>query len=167
MNQTENSRILSIALSTRGFGYAVLEEERSLVAYGRKTVNDDKNVRSFALIEKMIDQYQPGVLVLYDINAKGIHRWPRIKELHRRVVRLAKRRKLKTTNISRIVVGRMLLGDPNGTKHAVAQVVASQFPDELTSRLPPKRIWYNSEDGRMDIFDAVALVIALRLKEAA
>lgn len=156
----------SAVICTLG-GYAVLEGEGSLVAYGRKTVNDDKNAHSLALIDKMIVRYQPDALILYDANAKGIHRWPRIKELHRAVVNLAKQRKLKATAISGIEVRRLLLGDAKGTKYAAAELVASQFPDELALRLPPKRKWYNTEDGRMDIFDAVALVIAFRFKKAA
>jgi hypothetical protein len=32
-------------------------------------------------------------------------------------------------------------------------------PDELVSRLPPKRKIYKSEDSRMDIFDAVGLAV--------
>jgi hypothetical protein len=38
-------------------------------------------------------------------------------------------------------------------------------PDELASRLPPKRKTWKSEDSRMDIFDAGALVVAFRIKK--
>jgi hypothetical protein len=38
-------------------------------------------------------------------------------------------------------------------------------PEELASRMPPKRKLWKSEDGRMDIFDAVALAVAFRLKK--
>ena len=158
-------RILSIALTTGGFGYAVVEGENSLIVYGRKKFEDDKNIRSLVFIKKMIARYQPDILVLYDVNAKGIHRQPRIRELDRQVIKLAIRQNLKTTKISGIEVRRLLLGDPKGTKHDVAEHLAKQFPDELVGRLPPKRKWYNSEDGRMDIFDAVALAVSLRLNE--
>jgi len=40
-----------------------------------------------------------------------------------------------------------------------------QFPDELASRLPPKRKLWNSEDSRMDFFDAVALAVVFRMRE--
>jgi hypothetical protein len=88
----------------------------------------------------------------------------RIKKLHRRVVELAKRRKLKRTKLSGIEVRQLLLANRKGTKHGVAELLAKQFPDELGSRLPPKRKWYNSEDGRMDMFDAVALASAFLAK---
>jgi len=170
MNQTSQSRILSIAPTTRGFGYAVLEGENSLVAYGGKTVTTkkrNKTNRSLALIEKMIIQYRPDVLVLYDVRAKGIYRHPRIKELHRLVVKLAKRHKLKTAAISGGDVRRLLLGDLKGTKHGAAELLAKRFPDELASRLPTMRKCGHNEDRRMDIFDAVGLVVAFRRKSVA
>jgi len=37
----------------------------------------------------------------------------------------------------------------------------------LASRLPPKRRPWMSEDYRMDIFDAVALALILRIKKVA
>jgi hypothetical protein len=166
MNQLSPFRILSIALTTGGFGYAVVEGENSLIVCGRKKLEgDNKSIRSLVFIKKMIARYQPDILVLYDVNAKGIHRQPRIRELDRQVIKLAIRQNLKTAKISGIEVRRLLLGDPKGTKHDVAEHLAKQFPDELVARMPPKRKWWNSEDGRMDIFDAVALAISLRLRK--
>ena len=40
------------------------------------------------------------------------------------------------------------------------QMIAERFPGELGFRLPPKRRPWMSQDSRMDIFDAVALVLA-------
>ena len=45
----------------------------------------------------------------------------------------------------------------------MAEMIAMQFPDELASRLPPKRKPWKSEDARMDIFDAVALAVVFRM----
>jgi hypothetical protein len=42
--------------------------------------------------------------------------------------------------------------------------IATRFPDELGSRVPPKRKAWTSQNARMDIFDAVGLVVAFRLK---
>ena len=87
MNQTSKQfRIVAISLSSRGFGYAVLEGNNTLVDYGKKVFNEDKNVRSLAHIEKVIARNQPDVLTLQDVNAKGTRRDPRIKKLHRKVV---------------------------------------------------------------------------------
>jgi len=45
-----------------------------------------------------------------------------------------------------------LLSDEKGTKHALAESLASRFLDELGFRLPRKRRIWMSEDYRMDIF---------------
>jgi len=58
----------------------------------------------------------------------------------------------------------LLLGNPKGTKQEMAELLAKKFPDELASRLPPKRKPWKSEDKRMDIFDAVALAVAFRME---
>jgi len=49
------------------------------------------------------------------------------------------------------------LRDEQATKHALAEHLASRFPEELGFRLPKKRRFWMSEDSRMDMFDAVAL----------
>ena len=163
MNQTpEQSRILAVSLSSRGFGYAVMEENSRLIDYGKKIINKKKNARSLVQIEKLIARNQPTALVLQDVNAKGSRRVPRIKRLHRNVVALAKHHKIKMGKISGTELRTALLGDAKETRHEMAEILAQQFPDELASRLPPKRKFYNSEDARMDIFMAVAISISYK-----
>jgi hypothetical protein len=58
---------------------------------------------------------------------------------------------------------RIYFANGQGTKHALAEIVAKRFPDELASRLPPKRKPWVSEYYQMDIFDAVTLALAFRL----
>ena len=96
MNQInpKHFRILAIAPSTRGFGFAVLEEQETLVNWGVKTVNGDKNVQSLAKVEKLIAHYQPGVLVLEDASAKNSRRSPRIRKLCQQIIKMAANRKM-------------------------------------------------------------------------
>src|SRR5262249_18436518 len=110
--------------------------------------------------EKVVVRNQPDVLVLSDVNAEGVYRWKRIKELDRKVVALAKKRKLKVVKIPGKELRQRLLGNENGTKHEMAELVAKRYRDELASRLPPKRRTWESENSRMDIFDAVGLAVA-------
>ena len=159
----ENSaRDIRVEINFRHDSYAVLEGESSLVAYGNKAFKDRKNVRSLTHIKKMISRYEPEALMLDDVNAEESHRSPRIKKLHSKVAVLAKGHKLKTMKITSTKLRFMLLGDENGTKHEMAEFLAKRFPDELASRLPPKRTLWKSEDVRMDIFDAVGLVFAAK-----
>ena len=134
-------------------------EGGALLEYRNKVFLADKSANSFTHIKKLIVRFQPDMLVLHDVNAKGTYRAQRIKELHRKVVALAKRLKLKVVKISGTELRRTLLGDPKGTKQEMAELLAQRFPDELASRIPTKRKAWTSENARMDIFDAVELAV--------
>ena len=162
MNHHKQFRIAAVSLSTHGFGYAIMEGG-TLIDYRNKVFMADKSANSFTHIKKLIVRFQPDVLVLHDVNAKGTYRAPRIKELHRKVFALAKRLKLKTVKISGTELRKNLLGNPKGTKQEMAELLAKQFPDELASRIPRKRKAWTNENARMDIFDAVGLAVVFQL----
>lgn len=157
--QPKYFRILAIAPSTRGFGFAVMEGQDTLVDWGVKTVDGDKNVQSLAKVEKLIAHYQPGVLVLEDASAKGSRRSQRIRKLCQQIIKLAATRKVSVKVFSRDQVMSAFIADGQGTQHVLAEIIAKRFPEELESRLPPKRKPWMSEDSRMNIFDAVALAL--------
>ena len=165
MVKNKTVRILAIAPLSRGLGYAVMEGPDKLVACGNKAILRDKNAGALAWVEKFIQFYQPGVLVLPDVQAADTHRAQRIKTLHRQLVAWAGKRQLKVKLVSGTQVRERLLGNPKGTKHALARALAGTFPVELASRLPPKRRPWMSEDPRMDIFDAVGLAAAFWPKD--
>ena len=155
-------RILAIAPVTRGFGFAVLEGQDTLVNWGVKTVTGNKNAKSLAKVEELIAHYQPDVLVLEDASAKGSRRCPRIRRLVPQIIRVAKAGKVNVRLFSREQVLKLLVSDGKGTKHDLAEFVANQFPEQLGSKLPPKRKAWMREHYQMGIFDAVGLVFAFR-----
>jgi hypothetical protein len=163
INNNKYFRILAVSLSANGFGFAVMEGT-TLIEYRNKMFLADKNANSLTHINKLIVRYQPDVLLLHDVNSKGTHRAPRIKELHRKVVALAKKRKVKVAKLSNTELRTVLLNDPKGTKHEMAERIGKLFPDELASRVPPKRKDWTSEYARMDIFDAVGLAAVFRMR---
>ena len=164
MNHNKQFRILAIALTSRGFGYAVMEGDSTLIDFGKKVINAEKNARSLGHIEKIIGRNCPDILVVDDVHAKGTYRAARIKKLHKSLLMMARKHKLKVEKLAGMELRRALLGDEKGTKHGMAQLLAKQFPDDLASRLPPKRKAWASEDVRMDIFDAVALAVTAQTK---
>lgn len=110
----------------------------------------------------MIAHYNPQVMVLENTAAKGSRRSARIQALTRRLIALAKHYTIKVIVFSQKQIRRVFLGDGCGTKRALAEIIAKQFPEELGFRLPPKRQPWMSEDYRVDIFQAVALALMLR-----
>jgi hypothetical protein len=160
MIKSKTVRILAIAPLSRGLGYAVMEGPGKLVACGNKAILRDKNARALAWVNRFIQFYQPDVLVLPNVTAADTRRATRIKTLHRKIVAWAGNLQLKVRLVSVTQVRAQLLGAAKGTKFTVAQMLATKFPAELGTRLPPKRRVWMSEDPRMDIFDAVGLAVA-------
>lgn len=158
-------RILAIAPSTRGFGYALVEGLNTLVDWGVKSIKGGKNVGTLTKVGAIIAHYQPDVMVLQDTSKKRSGRSPRIRILTKRLIRLCESRNVRVVLFSREQVRQVFFTDSQGTKYALAQILADQFPEELGYRMPPKRRPWMSEDSRMDIFDAVALALMSRLKK--
>ena len=154
---------MGISLSSRGFGYAVMEAGGKLVGYGNTVIRKNKNMQSQNHLRKTVARYQPEIMVLQDVNAVGTHRHPRIKQLHKRVIALAKLCKIDVVTFSNNQLRTRLLGKEHGTKHEMAEMIASRFPEDLANRLPPKRICQDHEDARIDIFDAAGLAHAAQL----
>jgi hypothetical protein len=157
----KHSRILAIAPSARGFGYAVLEGQESFVDWGVKRVSGDKHSISLAKVEELVCHYQPNIIVLPDCSGKNLQRIARIQALTVGIISLAERHRITFASFSRNQVKQILLPGSTVTKHALAQALAERFPEELGAVLPPKRRAWMSEDSRMDIFDAVALALAI------
>ena len=157
-------RILAFALTTNGIGYAVMEGEDSLVDYGITRVEGDKNSKSAKRVEKLLNLYRPDVVVLPDVNAEGTHRAIRIQKLHTQVIAMTRKRKLKAVMISGREVRKALLNDSKGTKHEMATVLAERFPGELSRRLPAKRKAWDSENRKMDMFEAVGLAVVFWMR---
>lgn len=152
-------RILAIAPSTRGFGFAVIEGKETFIDWGVKSVKGNKNAESLKKVKALIAHYQPGMLVLQD--TEHSRRSARIRTLSKRLIAMAATHKVRVKLFSREQVMQVFFADAPGTKQALAEILAVRFPDELGSRLPPKRRPWMSEDSRMDIFEAVALALML------
>jgi RNase H-fold protein (predicted Holliday junction resolvase) len=161
MNHRPNHfRILAIAPTTRGFGFAVLDDANTLADWGGKPVKTgNKNAQSLQKAKELIAHNQPNVLVLQDTAAKDSGRAPRIQKLTKQIIKLAKVHKVKVVLLSKEKIQQAFFADGKGTKQALAEMLAQKFPDELGSMVPPKRKPWMTEHPRMDVFDAVALVV--------
>lgn len=158
MNRIPRSeaRILAVDPSTRGFGFAVLEGPDRLIDWGVKETKTDKHRRALKLIAELIEQCEPGVIVLEDYAGKGSRRCRRIGELIDEISNLAIKRKVRVRRVSRAEVKQAFAESGARTKYEIAIAIAKRFP-ELAPRLPRFRKPWMSEDYRMNIFDAVGL----------
>jgi hypothetical protein len=161
-NRIRNTRILAISLSSRGFGFAVSEGQETLVDWGVKSVQGDKNRLSLAKIKELITHYQPYTLLMEDMSGQNSRRSARIQSLGLRTKTLASDLNVHVVMLSQQRIQQFFFNDGGGTRYELARILAEQFPEELSQRLPPKRKAWQSEDSRMDIFMAIALIVTFR-----
>jgi len=150
--------VLSVYATTRGFAYTLFEGPLSPVDWGvREMRGKDKNTRCFESIARLIETHQPDVLVIEDCTVLGSRRSDRIRRLYRAIEAWAGNQAIDTYRYSRNTI-RETFGKLGAlTKHEIAEVIARHIP-AFGHRLPPvRRIWM-SEDPRMGLFDATALV---------
>ena len=158
-------RIMAVALSTSGFGYAVFEGNEMLVECDTKTARgDNKNAQTLKKVEKLIAHFQPDVLILENTSVKDSRRWQRIRILSQQIIKLARDGKVEVKLISRERVMKTFFPAGDGTRHAMAEAIAKMFSEQLKAQLPPKRKLWDSENHRMSMFDAVALGTVFQLK---
>ncbi len=149
-------RVLGIAPSSRGFGFAVLAGKNTLVDWGVKAVKGGrKNERCLSHAGNLIAHYRPNVLAIED--TQGSRRGSRVQALIEEIVVLATQEQIRVRQFSRTQVNLGMFQEEHGTKQALAEHIAARFPEELGFRLPRKRRLWTSEDYQMDIFQAVAL----------
>lgn len=152
-----NSRVLAIAPAHRGFGYAVIEGKEMLIDWGVKEMRD-KRAFYEDKISELINLYQPDVIVTEDALNEASRRCDRVRGLMRIIANLAFERKIEFCRVSKEDVKRFFAKSGANTKHQIAEKIALQFP-ELDPHLPPKRMPWMSEDGRMSIFEVTALLL--------
>jgi hypothetical protein len=157
-------RILAVAPSTKGFGYAIMEEDGMLVNWGTKSVGKDKNKETLSKVDELISDYQPHVITVEDARAKGSRRNPRIKRLLDKLATGKAAQTREVIRFSRVNLFKAFLAETKGTKHKLAEVLSKYFPQELGCRLPPKRKPWMSENPQLDVFLAVGLALMTNLQ---
>jgi len=151
-------RVVAFDPTTRGFAYAVLEGEQTLVDWGLVHVHVLRRTDANILfrVERVLDRTSPDLFVVED--GRGTKRRERARRLIKGMEEIAKRRNLSLVRVSRSCVRKTL--KPAFTKDDIALAVASIFP-ELGPRLPrPRNKAWKTEDERMSIFDAVSFALA-------
>lgn len=152
-------RVLAIDPAAKGFGFAVMEPGTGLVAWGTRDARDDKYGTALRRAAELLDTYRPAIVVLEDCRAEGSRRRPHVRRLLRSIERLAAQRGVKVRLVPPSTRLAAFAEAGATTKYQVATALAERFP-VLRHRLPPVRKPWMTEDHRMGIFDAVALLVA-------
>lgn len=158
MSMRRHTLVLAIYPYTRGFAFVIFEGPLAPYDWGLvEARGDDKNAACIVRARKLLQQYQPDVLVLQKMGKKATRRGARIVRLNERLLTLAADLKIRCVTFSRDEVQQTFnyLGVVN--KQIVAETLARHIP-ALEQYLPPPRKLWRAEDPRMSLFEAAALV---------
>jgi len=150
--------ILAIHPTSRGFGWALFESAIAPVDWGLTRVSTKRNARSLARLEKLLNRYDPKVVVFEEFSDRPARRAKRIQELCRQMIVLCSKRGLYTPIYSRETIRECFESSGARTRHDIALSIADHI-EVFRRRLPRERKRWDSEDVRQSLFDAVALAL--------
>jgi hypothetical protein len=152
----KNTILLAIDPTSRGFAFVVLEAPAFLVDWGSRSARA-KSGGVARKVDALLSRYQPDVLLLEDLAAKGARRRKRARREIGTIERRALKRGVRVERVSRLGVRNTFA--PGKSKYEVALRLAEIFP-VLAKRLPRKRNTWRPEEARMNVFDALGIATA-------
>lgn len=158
--------VLGLHPSSRGFGWILFEGPLSPFDWGAVEVRGNKNALALGRIEKLLDKYQPGVLVLEDFEDEGAQRSGRIRDLCCGVLRLAAARRIPVCLYTRDRIRTAFAGSRARTREEIAAAIAGQV-EPLRPRLPKRRKIWVGEHPSIALFCAAACALAYYAAEHA
>ena len=160
----QNQRVLAVDPYDQGLGFAVLEGP-DLIDWGLKHAENRSGACYTEFLAKLIQRYEPDILITEDGARQGSNRRLRSRLTLRRIERFAKRHRVRVRTYSRAAVeDTFALVGASKNKHQIATAIANWFP-ELAARLPkPQKPW-TGENRTMNVFDAVSFALTFFHRE--
>ena len=150
--------VLAVHPTTRGFGWVLFENPNTPVAWSIVHARAGRDHHLITRFERLLDRYEPAVLVLEAFENGASRRNARIQQLYRTMMHEATARAIDTPIFDRETVGMAFAKSGATTRGEIARVIAEHI-EAFSHRLPPKRKLGNSDDARQSLFDAAALAL--------
>ncbi len=149
---------LGLHPTSRGFGWIAFEGPFTPHDWAVVAAKGDKNSVCLRYIERLLDRLQPETLVLETFDRRSAKRTDRITRLCRAIVNLAGDRGVSIAIYSRADITDCFRTVGATTRQEIAEAVVRHV-DALRHRLPKSRRAWESEDKRMSLFCAAALIL--------
>ncbi|WP_307352210.1 hypothetical protein [Caulobacter ginsengisoli] len=150
--------VLAVYPTARGFGWACFDGPFTLFESGLHSVSKDKNAACLRKIEGLLERLKPETLVLEAFDKGSSLRSGRIRRLSLSIVTLAADQGLELAVFTKADVQAAFAGVGARTRHEIALAIGRHLPG-LAYRTPKDRKNGDSEDKRLSIFNAAALVL--------
>ena len=147
--------ILAVYPTSRGFSWILFEGPHKPVAWHNVHARPGRERHLLLRFRRILDRYEPSVLVLQSFDEAGSRRGPRIRRFCEAMMREASARGMDTPVFSREAIRMAFAEYGAASRSAIARVIASRI-DDISHRLPEWKFGY-SEDGRHSLFNAAAL----------
>jgi hypothetical protein len=149
--------VLAVYATSKGFAFVLFEGPESPFDWGvREISNPSRNQKCVEAIAKIVDQYQPTVLVIEDTSEQLSRRTARIRRLYQSLEHFAKVRAIDVHHVTKSAIRQTFASVGAVTKYEIAQAIAIQIP-AFAIRMPRVRKPWMSQDSRQGLFDAAAL----------
>ncbi len=149
--------ILAIHATSRGFGYVVFEGVGAPYDWGTVGARGDKNAVCLRKLEIMFDRFSPETLLLEE--AKSVaNRSARIDRLYTAVASMAANRGIEVAIYKLGQIKACFAQVGAVTRQDIAEAVGRHI-DAFRHNMPKPRKPWQSEDRRMAMFCAAALVL--------
>ena len=155
--------VVAIDPTPRGIAYVFFENGELLDCSQRSTAPEDRAI--FAVVDEILDGCAADLLILEDPDVPGTRRHPRMRHVLREITTHVRKRGIPVIQVARDEVRASFALEGVTTKEAMAAAIAERYP-LLAPFVPPPRKHFESEDARVNIFDAASLALAL-LKQSA
>jgi hypothetical protein len=156
-SKTNNTTVLSIYPTTRGYAFTLFESPLSPYDWGVKDVSrSSANETLLDDIEYLIERYQPDVLTIENPDQPGFKRPSRIIALYFSIRALAEMRGVNVVSLNKDDIAHTFSGFGAKTKHQIAKVIAREIAAFGHLVPKPRQAWM-SESRRQGLFDAAAL----------
>ena len=152
------SMTVSIFPTARGMGWVAFNGPFSVVGSGLFTVLHNKNGACLNEANRIMARFEPATVVLEASDPLRSKRAERIGRLCESIAALAKDRGHEIAIFTRADVRAAFASVRAFTRDEIAAAVAASVP-AIAHRLPAKRKVGDSEDKRLAIFNAAALVL--------
>lgn len=160
MSERQSSElVLALYPSARGLAFVIFEGPLSPIDWGVKAVRGrhDRITVLFEMAKSLIERYQPEIVVLQG-HRKGNRRADHARRLEQMILTCAAGQNAEAHRYTREDVRNCFRQSGAITRYEIAHAIAAHIP-ALSHRLPPMKKLWQSEDGRMGLFDAASLAL--------
>lgn len=152
-------RILAVDLRARISGFVVMDGPTRLLDWGLTRAPFAVNGKSIATgrrVTSLLDLYAPSAVVVTRVPRKSLRYRSGVGPVLQFIRREATLRSIPLSTIGQREMRKAFSRFHARSKHEIATVLASLYP-ELLWKLPPKRKSWQHEPYRITMFDAIAL----------